>query len=169
MKQWRLRKAANKLAHFHDPARGHHGSSATVPLNGTSGGHSHANNEFCGSKSPNGGHKFECEISPSSSSRRLQQPALHGQGGSEGGSRGSRGSRGSDSEFNAGMAAPGSDGYGRDLKRKSYRHFKKKKSFTSCLIVNVYFNSYSRHSSEGNLHSQEARDGGHVELPSRSP
>ena len=166
MKQWRLRKAANKLAHFHDPARGHHGSSATVPLNGTSGGHSHANNEFCGSKSPNGGHKFECEISPSSSSRRLQQPALHGQGGSEGGSRGSRGS---DSEFNAGMAAPGSDGYGRDLKpSKSYRHFKQK-SLTSCLIVNVYFNSYSRHSSEGNLHSQEARDGGHVELPSRSP
>ncbi|XP_046441677.1 tumor necrosis factor receptor superfamily member 16-like [Daphnia pulex] len=117
MKQWRLRKAANKLAHFHDPARGHHGSSATVPLNGTAGGHhhhQHANNEFCGgSKSPTGGHKFECEISPSSSSRRLQQPALHGQGGSEGGSRGSRGS---DSEFNAGIAAPGSDGYGRDLK-----------------------------------------------------
>ncbi|EFX86163.1 hypothetical protein DAPPUDRAFT_97998 [Daphnia pulex] len=118
MKQWRLRKAANKLAHFHDPARGHHGSSATVPLNGTAGGHHHhqhaANNEFCGgSKSPTGGHKFECEISPSSSSRRLQQPALHGQGGSEGGSRGSRGS---DSEFNAGIAAPGSDGYGRDLK-----------------------------------------------------
>ncbi|XP_057377166.1 tumor necrosis factor receptor superfamily member 16-like [Daphnia carinata] len=115
MKQWRLRKAANKLAHFHDPARGHHGSSATVPLNGTAGHHA-ANNEFCGSKSPTGGHnKFECEISPSSSSRRLHQqhPALHGQGGSEGGSRGSRGS---DSEFNAGMAAPGSDGYGREIK-----------------------------------------------------
>ena len=89
MKQWRLRKAANKLAHF-DPR----GSSATVPLNGA------ANNEFC--KQQQAGHKFECEISPSGSRR-------------QGGSEGSRGSRGSDSEFNA-VAAPGSDGYGRDLK-----------------------------------------------------
>lgn len=96
MKQWRLRKAANKLAHF-DP-RGHHGSSATVPLNGA------ANQESGGSSKPQsvGHNKFDCEISPSGS-RRLQ------------GSEGSRGSRGSDSEFNA-VAAPGSDGYGRDLK-----------------------------------------------------
>lgn len=104
MKQWRLRKAANKLAHF-DP-RGHHGSSATVPLNGANNQqhqHQHHHNNGNDYKQPVG-HKFECEISPSGS-RRLQQN----------GSEGSRGSRGSDSEFNA-VAAPGSDGYGRELK-----------------------------------------------------
>ena len=97
MKQWRLRKAANKLAHF-DP-RGHHGSSATVPLNGAT------SNEYC--KQQQTGHKLECEISPSGSRR-------------QGDSEGSRGSRGSDSEFNA-VAAPGSDGYGRDLKPSKSR------------------------------------------------
>ena len=64
MKQWRLRKAANKLAHY-DP-RGH--GSATVPLNGSA----HLVNVH---------NKFDCEISPSAS-RRLDSD----------GSRGSRGS-----------------------------------------------------------------------------
>lgn len=88
MKQWRLRKAANKLAHY-EP-RGHHGSSATVPLNGSP--HMVAGHPA---------HKFDCQISPSGS-RRLE-------------SEGSRGSRGSDSEFNA-VAAPGSDGCSREPK-----------------------------------------------------
>lgn len=94
MKQWRLRKAANKLAHFEPGRHLPGGCPASVPLNGTL-------------TPPTPGYiikqqqaQFECEISPSGS-RRLQA---------------SDGSRGSDSEFNAGMAAPGSEGHSRDLK-----------------------------------------------------
>ena len=94
MKQWRLRSAANKLAHF-DPRNG---GSAAVPLNGSS----HLN---VSDYNKHGAHQIECEISPCAS-RRMQE------------SDGSRGSRGSDSAF----VAPGSDGYSRDSKPSEYLH-----------------------------------------------
>lgn len=102
MKQWRLRKAANKLAHFEPGRHLPGGCPASVPLNGNN-------------LTPTPGHiikaaqaQFECEISPSGS-RRLHQ---------------SDGSRGSDSELNAGLAAPGSEGNSRDLKPSKF-YFRK--------------------------------------------
>jgi len=72
MKQWRLRTAAKKLAHF-EPR---HGGSASVPLNGGSSA----------GDDKSAPHHFQCDISPCGS-RRLDE------------SDGSRGSRGSDSAF----------------------------------------------------------------------
>lgn len=96
MKQWRLRKAANKLAHFEPRSSSSaHGDASHVPLNATPP--PIINNDYV--KHQHHGHHHQMEISPSGS-RRLHDI-----------SDGSRGSRGSDSEFNGhgGVGGVGGD------------------------------------------------------------